>query len=90
MISKKEKSVICSLAQKYHVKRIFLFGSNLDPHRKETQDIDLAVEGISPKYFFKFYGDLLFALKKSVDLVDLSLKGKFTQLVKKEGVVLYG
>lgn len=88
MISSKEKSVISRLADRYRVKRVILFGSSLS--KKQSRDIDLAVEGLRPKDFFKFYGDLLFSLPKPVDLVDLSRDSKFTRLVRAEGLPIYG
>lgn len=88
MISSKEKSIISRLAGRYGVKRVILFGSSLG--KKQSRDIDLAVEGLRPKDFFKFYGDLLFSLPKPVDLVDLSQDSKFTRLVRAEGLSIYG
>ncbi len=88
MISLKEKSIIKRLASRYRVKRVLLFGSSL--YKKTGRDIDLAVEGLPAKNFFKFYGDLLFSLPKSVDLIDLSKDSKFTRLVRQEGLAIYG
>jgi len=89
MITEAEKKIIRNIAEKYHVKRVLLFGSSLCP-AKESKDIDIAIEGISPENFFKFYGDLLFALPKPVDVIDLSKDSKFVQIILQEGVVLYG
>lgn len=89
MISEKDKKVILDIARKYKVKRIILFGSGskkLDKNR----DIDLAVEGIPAKLFFKFYSELIFSLSQPVDLVDLSKKSKFSEILTSEGVQLYG
>ena len=88
MISLKEKSIIKRLANRYGVKRVFLFGSSLS--KKTARDIDLAVEGLPAKYFFEFYGDLLFSLPKPVDLIDLSKDSKFTRLVRQDGFAIYG
>ena len=52
MIFSKEKSMIIKIAGRYRVKRIFLFGSGLT---KKMRDIDLAVEGLPAKDFFRFY-----------------------------------
>ena len=57
---------------------------------REARDIDIAVEGISARDFFRFYGELMFALSKPVDVVDLSGDSKFLDLVRREGVPLYG
>ena len=89
MISEKDKEIIRELSEKYHVKRVLLFGSSLDP-LKEGRDIDLAVDGIEPREFFKYYGDLMLSLSKPVDLIDLSDESKFAILVKEEGIPIYG
>jgi predicted nucleotidyltransferase len=88
MISAKDKKTIQDIARKYHVSRVLLFGSSLS-ETTESSDIDIAVEGIADKDFFAFYGELLFALSKPVDVVDLSKKTIFIELVLKEGVPLY-
>ena len=89
MISREDESVIIDLAARYRAKRVLLFGSSADPDR-EARDIDLAVEGIRPADFFRFYGELIFGLSKPVDLVDLSTDSKFTDLIRRDGVPLYG
>ncbi len=89
MISEKDRKIIQQLSAKYHVKKVLLFGSSADPS-KEGRDIDLAVEGIRSKDFFKFYGNLMLKLSKPVDLIDLAETSKFVTLVKKEGVLIYG
>ncbi len=89
MISEKDKKVILELAKKYKVKRIILFGSG-SKDKTKSRDIDLAVEGIPERLFFKFYSELIFNLSQPVDLVDLSRKNKFTEIVSSEGVQLYG
>ncbi len=89
MISGKDKSAILELAARYRAKRVLLFGSSADPDR-EGDDIDLAVEGVPPDDFFRFYGDLIFRLSKPVDLVDLAADTKFVRLIRREGIALYG
>ncbi len=89
MIKEKDKIIIKEISKKYHVKRVLLFGSSLDQKRK-SNDIDIAVEGISHKDFFKYYGDLLLQLSKPIDIIDLSGSSKFINLIKKEGKLLYG
>ncbi len=89
MITEKDKDTIQLISRKYGVKRVLLFGSSTDPV-KESQDIDIAVEGVAPEDFFRYYGDLLLKLSKPVDLVDLSESSKFVQLILQEGVLLYG
>ncbi len=89
MISEKDKKIIQELSEKYHVKRVLLFGSSADTV-KEGRDIDLAVDGIDPGDFFDYYGDLMLRLSKPIDLIDLSETSKFVTLIKRDGVLIYG
>jgi len=89
MISEIDKKIIRDISKRYRVKRVLLFGSCIDSSR-ESRDIDIAVEGISTKDFFKYYGDLLLNLSKPVDVIDLSETSRFVSLVKKEGIPIYG
>ena len=87
MINEKEKAIIIRYAKKYQVSAIFLFGSSKE--NKEYNDIDLAVKGIKPELFFKFYGELLRNLAKPVDLIDLSEKSLFTQIIEEKAIKIY-
>lgn len=87
MINKREKEIIIQFAIKYHVSSIYLFGSSLNEN--EYKDIDLAVKGIKPELFFKFYGELLRNLKKPVDLIDLSKKSLFNQIIEETAMIIY-
>ena len=89
MIAESDKRKIREISEKYHAKRVLLFGSCLDVTR-ESRDIDIAVEGVSPEDFFKYYGDLMLKLSKPIDVIDLSERSKFTKLIRQEGVLLYG
>ena len=89
MISERDKEIITQCARKYKVSTIYLFGSSLD-RNSEPNDIDLAVKGIRPEVFFKFYGELLRSISKPVDLVDLSRKSLFNRIIEEKGVKIYG
>lgn len=89
MISKKDISTIIRIAKKYQVKILFLFGSSVLPNGK-SNDIDIAVKGIAPEYFFKFYGELVKKISKPVDLIDLSEQSLFNTLIEKNGIKIYG
>ena len=89
MISEKDKKIILDLAKKYKVKRIILFGSG-SKEFGTNRDIDLAVEGIPDRLFFKFYSELIFNLSKPVGLVDIGKKSKFLEILTAEGIQLYG
>lgn len=88
-LSKKEKEIIIRIGKKYGVKRLWLFGSTLDPSPKtEPNDIDLAVEGVRPELFYRFYGDLLMELPRPVDLVDMKDGLPVVDDVKEKGVII--
>jgi len=88
MITEADKRIIRQIAGKYGAEKILLFGSSLLPD-KEARDIDIGVEGVKGKDFFAFYGELLCALSKPVDVIDLSVKSRFVEIVRQEGVSLY-
>jgi predicted nucleotidyltransferase len=89
MIAKTDRDTITESAREYGAAKVVLFGSSISEGR-EPQDIDLGVKGIRPKLFFRFYGELMMRLSKPVDLVDLAYRSRFTELVERGGVVLYG
>ena len=89
MITDKDKKIILSCARKYGVSSVILFGSSLR-EEQEAGDIDIAVKGIEPNLFFKFYTELFRNLSKPVDLIDLSIRSSFNQLIEKTGVRIYG
>lgn len=88
MISEKDKQIIISWAKTFNVQELLLFGSSIEKGA-EAGDIDLAVRGISAKEFFDFYGKLLRYLSKPVDVVNLSRKSSFTEVVEQIGVKIY-
>lgn len=89
MISNEDKYRLLEIAKKYNVSKVYLFGSTLDSG-SGAKDIDLGVEGIPDSMFFEFYGELIFALSKPVDLVDLKKKSLLNKMIRTEGVLLYG
>ena len=89
MVSKSDIEIIKRLSGKYNARKVVLFGSSLDP-RRESRDIDLAVDGVAPKDYYRYCGELMMSLTKPVDIIDLSVPCKFVDIVLEEGVVLYG
>ncbi|MEW6202742.1 MAG: nucleotidyltransferase domain-containing protein [bacterium] len=89
-LAKKEKDTIRRIAREYGVKRLWLFGSMLDPKPDvEPDDIDLAVEGIAPERFYHFYGKLFQELPKPVDLVDMADALPIVDDVRETGVIIF-
>lgn len=89
MITESDKEVIIACAKKFNVSSVLLFGSSIEKD-KQANDIDIGVKGIEPKFFFKFYAQLYKNLSKPVDLVDLSQKSLFNQLIEETGIKIYG
>lgn len=87
MITEKDRETIQELARKYQISKVLLFGSSLS-ESAESRDIDIAIEGIADKDYFSFYGELLCRLSKPVDVIDLTKKSKFVELVLREGIRL--
>ncbi|MEW6202808.1 MAG: nucleotidyltransferase domain-containing protein, partial [bacterium] len=82
---------IIQRAREFGVKRIWLFGSMLGPNLEiEPQDIDLAVEGVPPEKFFRFWGRLDSAVRSNIDLVYMDNKPPIRHIVMKQGVIIYG
>ena len=86
-ISPQDLATIVSYAKQYQVQSVYVFGSSLNT--PAASDIDLAVWGIPPQYYFKFYGKLLRHLSKPIDLVDLSHPSLFNELIKAKAVKIY-
>lgn len=88
MISENDKKIIVRQAQKYNLKKVILFGSSKE--QSSSNDIDIGIEGLAPKLFFKFYWELYRDLSKPLDLVDLEMDSLFVQIIKEDGLVIYG
>ena len=88
MISDNDNYITIGYAKK-NVTSVILFGSSIQDE-SVFNDIDIAVKGIKPSLFFKFHGELFKNLSKPVDLVDMSHKNLFTQLIKENGIKIYG
>lgn len=87
-LTKDEKLGIGNIAREFGVERMWLFGSMLDKNT-EPDDIDLAVEGIPPEMFFKFYARLGGAPAKNVDLYDMTEDIPIITIIRKKGKVIY-
>jgi predicted nucleotidyltransferase len=88
-LDEKDRQQIVSAAKAIGVRAVYVFGSVLDD-AAEPQDIDLAVEGVPPGMFFRFYGRLMRSLSKPVDLVDLDCRNAVTDLIAKDAVKIHG
>jgi len=89
MISARDKATISALARRYGAATVWVFGSSAG-RRRAGRDLDLAVEGIPPAAFFRFFGELMMSLSKPVDVVALEKRTKLSALIRREGIPIYG
>jgi predicted nucleotidyltransferase len=90
-LKEEERETIIRIAREYGVRKVWLFGSMLDPNPEtDPNDIDLAVEGVPKGKFIDFFAQLIDALPRSVDLVPMDEKPPMSILVRKHGKVIYG
>jgi len=78
------------LIDRYGVTRVVLFGSLAWRRFGPTSDIDLAVEGLDPRRFFRADAELAREISRPVDLKDLAdcpplLRGR----IEEEGTTLH-
>ena len=88
MPSEQLLSTNSACAREFGVKTVWLFGSALEDE-STARDIDLAVEGIDRRAFFRFYAKLDSAFEKPVDLVDLDQGPPIGHIVRARGVRVY-
>ncbi len=89
MSKKVDIKVIKTLAEKFKIKEVYLFGSSVNDY-ENAKDIDLGIKGLVPGRFFEFYGKLFMSLNKPVDLVDMDENNPINKVIMAEGVRIYG
>ncbi len=86
------KKAVDVLIREYHVRKIILIGSLTDKERfGPHSDIDLCVEGIPHKQYFKAVGELL-VLSDEFDIDIIPLEDATPEMKERamKGKVLYG
>lgn len=77
----------------YNIKKAILFGSYAKGYAKEQSDIDILVDsGLRGLAFFGLLEDVVTALGKEVDLLDVSqltFGSQVSEEIRKSGVVIY-
>jgi predicted nucleotidyltransferase len=81
---------IRTLANKYHVKKVILFGSRARGDFKRTSDIDIAAEGGEFARFALDVDEETSTLLK-FDIVDMerNIQKELRDSIEKEGIVIY-
>jgi predicted nucleotidyltransferase len=81
---------ICTLAQKYHVKKVILFGSRARGDFKRTSDIDIAVDGGDFERFALDVDEETSTLLE-FDIIDLrrNIQEELRKSIDMEGQIIY-
>lgn len=88
-ILERELKKIASISTEFGAKKVLLFGSCLEDI-ESAQDIDIAVSGIKPREFFKYYGKVSMAVEDEVDIIDLDdIREHLYKRVLSKGQVVY-
>jgi len=64
---------------------VYVFGSAARDGMRQGSDVDLAVSGLPPEFFFRAMSDAERALGLPLDLIDLDEENAFTRYLKSEG-----
>lgn len=87
------KEIIAPIAEKYHISKVYLFGSFARGDYDEQSDIDLRIEKGELKGLFAlcgFYTEVEEALQMKVDVLTTgSLEDTFLKKIEKDEVMLY-
>jgi len=84
-----ELKEIVKISKEFGAKEVLIFGSCLE-NIEYAQDIDIAVRGIKPKDFFKYYGKVSMTVDDEVDIVDLDdLRDHLTKRILSRGKIIY-
>ena len=86
------KNIVCPLAKKYEVDRVYLFGSYARGEATEKSDVDLCIDPgkLDGLEFCGFYVDLEEQLNCGIDLLTRrQLKKRFLENIQKEEILIY-
>jgi len=84
--------IVRHIAETYHPKRIWQWGSLIDGHHfSERSDIDIALEGITdPKTFFAILGDAMGMSGLPVDVVQIeTIHPAYADSIRSRGRIVY-
>ncbi len=64
---------------------VYIFGSAAAGEARPESDLDLAVKGIPPERYFQVGGQVMLAVSRSVDILDLDSPTPFTEYLIRKG-----
>ena len=86
---KNELTRIIDISTEFGAEKVILFGSCLDDI-ESAHDIDLAVSGVKPRDFFKYYGKVSMIVGDEIDIVDLDdIREHLHKKILSKGRVIY-
>ena len=68
---------------------VYILGSVAEGRTRPDSDIDFAVRGCPPERFFGLQGQLLRALSRSSDLIDLDVDPDLTDFLSRESKMVH-
>lgn len=88
-VFEKELEKIITISKEFGAEIVLLFGSCVEDI-ESARDIDIAVRGIKPREFFRYYGKLSMAVDDEVDLFDLDdMREPLYERILSKGRVIY-
>lgn len=88
------QSLLKPVFDSYHIKKAILFGSYAKGQAHQNSDVDILVDsGLKGLAFFGLLEDVVTALDKNVDMLDVSQVARNSMVDKeiaKSGVLIYG
>ena len=88
------QSLLKPVFDSYHIKKAILFGSYAKGQARQNSDVDILVDsGLKGLAFFGLLEDVVTALDKNVDMLDVSQVARNSVVDKeiaKSGVLIYG
>lgn len=84
-----EVKKIIAISREFGIKKVVLFGSCVD-NIEHARDIDVAIIGIRPGDFFRYYGKVSMAIRDEVDIVDFNdIRKHLQNRIVSKGKVIY-
>lgn len=88
MFSEEEKTIIVECAKKYNISEVIVFGSSVT--EEDVNDLAIGIKGLEKGLFPEFIEELSKKLSRDIDIIDLSGKSLFNEVVRERGIKIYG